>query len=32
MSIGGKLKDSLRLPNRVEQFNGRLDNAFFRID
>jgi hypothetical protein len=32
MSIGGKLKDSLRLPNRVEQFNGRLDNAFFRVD
>ena len=28
----GFLKDSLRLPNRVEKFNGRLDNAFFRID
>lgn len=32
LSVGGKLKDSLRTPPRAEQFNGRLDNAFFRID
>ena len=31
LAIGGKLKDSLLMPARVEQFNGLLDNAFFRL-
>lgn len=32
LTIGGKLKDSLKIPGRVEQFNGQLDNAYFRIN
>lgn len=31
LAIGGKIKDSLLMPARVEQFNGLLDNAFFRL-
>ncbi|MFT3871399.1 MAG: hypothetical protein QM714_01950 [Nocardioides sp.] len=32
LTIGGRLKDNLSVPSRVEQFNGRVDNAFFRIN
>ena len=32
LTIGGKLKDRLRIPGRAEQFNGQLDSAYFRIN
>jgi hypothetical protein len=31
LAIGGKIKDSLLMPARVEQYNGLLDNVFFRL-
>lgn len=31
LAIGGKVKDSLLMPARVEQFNGLIDNAFLRL-